>query len=140
LCALFLCYEAVSYLKINLAKSELVPMGNVDNVDGLVGILGCGISSLSLKYLGLLLGALYMAKPIWDGIIEKIGCPLASWKMMYLSKGGRVTLIKSALSNFSAYFMSLFPLPAGVANCIEKVEISYGWAWFFEKTMTYETH
>jgi hypothetical protein len=29
LCALFLCFEAVSYLKINLAKSEMVSMGNV---------------------------------------------------------------------------------------------------------------
>jgi hypothetical protein len=29
LCALFLCFEAASYLKINLAKSEMVSMGNV---------------------------------------------------------------------------------------------------------------
>jgi hypothetical protein len=40
--ALFLCFEAVSGLKINLAKLELVPVGNVDNVDGFPGILGCG--------------------------------------------------------------------------------------------------
>jgi hypothetical protein len=40
-------------LKINLAKSDLVPMGNVDNVDGLAGILACGVTSLPLKYLGI---------------------------------------------------------------------------------------
>jgi len=40
---------------------------------------------------------------------------------MYLSKGGRVTLIKSTLSNLPTYFMSLFPLPTGVANHIEKL-------------------
>jgi hypothetical protein len=45
-------------LKINFAKSEMVHVGNVDNVDGLTGILGCGVSSLHLKYLGLLLGPL----------------------------------------------------------------------------------
>jgi hypothetical protein len=94
---LFLCFEAVSGLKINLAKSVLVPVGNVDNVTGLADILGCGVSSLPLKYLGLPLGACYKAKPIWNGVVEKIERRLASWKRMYLSKGGRITLIKSTL-------------------------------------------
>jgi hypothetical protein len=58
---LFLCFEVVSGLEINLAKSKLVSMGNVDNVDGLTGIRGYGVSSLPLKYLGLLLGAFYKA-------------------------------------------------------------------------------
>jgi hypothetical protein len=52
---LFLCFEAG--LKINLAKSKLVPVGNVGNVVGLTDIMGCGISSFPLKYLGLSLGA-----------------------------------------------------------------------------------
>jgi hypothetical protein len=55
---LFLCFEAVSGFKVNLAKSVLVLMGCVDNVDGLAGILGCGVLSLPLKYLGLPLGGL----------------------------------------------------------------------------------
>jgi hypothetical protein len=38
---------------------------------------------------------------------------------MHLSKGRRVTLIKSTLSNPPTYFLSLFPIPAVVANCIE---------------------
>jgi hypothetical protein len=100
-------------LKLNLAKSKLVPVGNVDNVDGLAEILGCGVSSLPLKYLGLPFGASYKVKHIWNNIIEKIEWRLASWKRMYLSIGGRVTLIKSTLSNLPAYFMSLFSLPLG---------------------------
>jgi hypothetical protein len=36
LCSLFLCFEVVFGLKINLAKSELVPVGNVINVESLV--------------------------------------------------------------------------------------------------------
>jgi hypothetical protein len=38
-----------------------------------------------------------------------------------LSEGGRITLIKSTLSNLRTYFLSLFPLTAGVANDIEKL-------------------
>jgi len=118
---LFLFFEAISGLKINMAKSMLVPVGNVVNMDDLAGILGCGVSSLPLKYLGLLLGAPFMAKFIWDDVVGKIERLLASWQMMYLSKGGRVTLIKSTLYNFPTYFLSLFPIPASVASRIEKL-------------------
>jgi hypothetical protein len=59
---LLLSFEAVSGLKINLDKSVLVPVGIVDNMDDLAGILGCGVSSLPLKYLGLPLGAPFKAK------------------------------------------------------------------------------
>jgi hypothetical protein len=88
----------VSGLKTSLSKSELVPVGIVGNVVGLI-ILGCGVASLPMKYLGLPLEASFKAKHIWDGVIEKIECRLTSWKMLYFSKGGRITLIKSTLSN-----------------------------------------
>jgi hypothetical protein len=77
-CCLFLCLEATSGLKINLAKSELVPMGNVDHVERLASILSYGVSSLPVKYLSLPLGATYKAKHIWDGVFEKIERQLAS--------------------------------------------------------------
>ena len=41
---------------------------------------------------------------------------------MYLSKGARVTLIKSTFSNLSTYYLSLFPIPVGVANHMEKIQ------------------
>ena len=50
-------FEEVSGLKINLGKSELIPIGEVHNLDVLVGLLGCRHSSLPLKYLGLSLDA-----------------------------------------------------------------------------------
>lgn len=69
LCCLFLCFEMVSGLRINLAKSKLVPVGNVINVEGLGSILGYRVSSLPIKYLGIPLGASFKAKYIWNGII-----------------------------------------------------------------------
>jgi hypothetical protein len=79
LCAIFLCFEVVSGLGFNLAKSELVPMamGEVNNVDGLAGCPGCRASSLPLKDLGFPLRASFKAKFIWDGFIEKIEHRLA---------------------------------------------------------------
>jgi len=124
---LFLSFKAVSGLKINLAKSKLVHVGDVDNMDELAGIMGCGVSSLPLKYLGLLLGAPFKAKSIWDDVVSKIERRLASWKRMYLSKGDRVTLIKSTLSNLPTYFLSLFPIPSSVASRIEKLHRDFLW-------------
>jgi hypothetical protein len=121
LCCLFLYFEVVSSLKINLAKSELVPIGIVEDVEGLACILGCRISSLPMKYLGLLLGASLKEKSIWDGIIEKERS-LTCWKRLYLSKGSRITLIKSILSNFPIYFLSLFSLHISLANLMEKLQ------------------
>jgi hypothetical protein len=81
-----LCFEVVLGLKINLAKSELVPIGFADDVEGLASILGCVVSSLPLKYLGIPLGALFKEKSIWNGIIEKMERCLAGWKRLYLSR------------------------------------------------------
>jgi hypothetical protein len=48
--------------------------------------------------------------------------------MMYLFKGGRITLIKSTLSNLPTYFMSLFPLIVSVASRIKKLQHDFLWS------------
>jgi hypothetical protein len=84
---------------VNLAKSVLVPVSNMDNAGNLAGILGCGTASMPLKYLGLPLGVPFKVKAIWEDMLEKFARRLAPWKCLYLSKGGRITLIKCTLSN-----------------------------------------
>jgi hypothetical protein len=125
--ALLVCFEAVSGLKVNLPKSALVPVGPVDVIEQLAGYLGCGISSLPMKYLGLQLGASFKLKTMWAELEELMARRLAPWKRMYLSKGGRVTLIKSTLSNLPTYMMSLYPIPALVAKRIEKIQRDFLW-------------
>lgn len=102
----FTWFEVISSLKINLGKSELVPVGKVSNMDSLVDISGCDMGSLPMKYLGVPLGAGFKEKAIWNPILEKANKRLAGWKRLYLSKGGRVTLIKSNLSRIPTYLLS----------------------------------
>jgi hypothetical protein len=52
---------------------------------------------------------------------------LAGWKRMYLSKGARLTLIKSSLSNIPTYYLSLFPMPVRVANRLDKIQKDFLW-------------
>ena len=114
-------------LHINLGKSELVLVGGVHNLEDLVGLLGCGQSSLPLKYLGLPLGAKFKDLSVWNHILERMEKRLAGWKKMYLSKGGKVTLIKSSLSSLLTYFLSLLPLPGKVAKRMEKLHRDFLW-------------
>jgi hypothetical protein len=81
-----------------------------------------------MKYLGLPLGAKFKETTIWNPIIEKMERRLAGWKRLYLSKGGKVTLIKSTLSNLPTYFLSLFPIPVDVARRLEKIQRDFLWS------------
>jgi hypothetical protein len=40
----FLCFEAVSGLKINLSKSEIIPIGEVDDIESLASLFGCRVA------------------------------------------------------------------------------------------------
>jgi hypothetical protein len=53
---LLICFELVSGLKVNLAKSVLVLVGDVSNVGAIAEVLGCEVRSLPIPYLGLPLG------------------------------------------------------------------------------------
>jgi len=96
----------------------------------LAGVLGCKVDAFPTTYLGLPLSAKFKEKAIWDPIIEKFEKRLSGWKSMYLSKGGRLTLIKSVLSSIPTYFLSLCPLPSSVANKLEAIQRNFFWGSF----------
>ena len=110
-------YMVSDYLWVedNLGKSELVPVGNVPNMDELAIVMSCRVGQLSMTYLGLPLSSTFMERR------------LAGWKRMYLFKGGCLMLMKSTLSNLPTYFLSLFPIPAFVANRIAKLQWNFLW-------------
>jgi hypothetical protein len=124
---ILLSFEAVSGLRVNLGKSKLVAIGEVDNIRELANILGCNVTALPMKYLGLPLGAAYKATSMWNGVVEQMEHRLAGWKKLYLSKGGQLTLIKSTLSNLPTYYPSLFPVPMSVAKRMEKIQRVFLW-------------
>ena len=58
---------------------------------------------------------------------ERVRRRLALWKRQYISKGGRITLIKSTLASMPIYQMSIFRIPKIVAKRIEKVQRDFLW-------------
>ena len=115
-------FEVASGLKINLDKSEIIPVGVVEEIEEMAAELGCRVGLLPSQYLGLPLGAPNKAPSVWDGVEEKMRRRLARWKRQYISKGGRITLIKSTLASMPIYHMSLFQMPKSVARRLEKVQ------------------
>ena len=120
-------FEAFSCLKINLNKSVIIPLGRVDNVEMLAAELGCGVGSLPTTYLGLPLGAPHRTVGIWDSMEERFRKRLSSWKRQYISKGRRLTLIRSSLSSLPIYFLSLFRMPKIVCSRLEKIQRDFLW-------------
>ncbi|RVW20278.1 La-related protein 6B [Vitis vinifera] len=86
-------------IKDQFGQSEIIPVGEVEEVDVLAVELGCRVGSLPSSFLGLPLGAPNKAISMWDGVEERVRRRLALWKPQYISKGRKITLIKRNLLN-----------------------------------------
>ena len=64
-------------LKVNVAKSEIVPIREVNNMQALAKLLGCRIRALPMTFLGMPLEASHKSPSIWNPILEKIEWKLA---------------------------------------------------------------
>ncbi|RVW19551.1 putative ribonuclease H protein [Vitis vinifera] len=117
----------VSHLFINLNKSEILSVGRGENVEVLASELGCKVGSLPSTYLGLPLGAPHKSVVVWDGVEERMRKRLALWKRQFISKGGRITLIRSTLVSMPIYLMSLLRMPKVVRLRLEKIQRDFLW-------------
>jgi len=74
---ILLLFEAMSWLRINLSKSALIPVGEMPNVHNLARFFGCGVEYMPSSYLGLPLGAPYKSIAVWDLVVERFHKRLA---------------------------------------------------------------
>ncbi|RVW19481.1 hypothetical protein CK203_114085 [Vitis vinifera] len=63
----------------------------------------------------------------WDGVEERMRKRLALWKRQFISKGGRITLIRSTLASMPIYLMSLMRIPRVVRLRLEKIQRDFLW-------------
>lgn len=52
----------------------------------------------------------------------------SSWKVRYLSLGGRLTLVNSVLSAIPTYWLSLFKIPCWVIKKINRIRRDFLWS------------
>ncbi|KAK3218269.1 hypothetical protein Dsin_012239 [Dipteronia sinensis] len=82
----------------------------------------CKKASLPITFLGLPLGGNPRSISFWEPMLEKVHARLAPWKMLFISKAGRLVLIKSVLASLPTYFLSVFKILKVVAMAIEKMQ------------------
>lgn len=124
---ILICFQAVSGLKINLHKSELVDLGCCNTENTFFDILGCKKSTFPITYLGVPLGIKKKDKRCWEPVIEPFNNRLATWKRKFLSQGVRLTLIKSTLSNLSIYYLFVINIPTNVTKKLEATQCNFLW-------------
>ena len=65
-------FEAITGLNVNVGKSEIVPIGEVGNLDASARILCCKVGCLPMSYLGMPLGAHFRDASIWNPVLERV--------------------------------------------------------------------
>lgn len=113
------CFEKVSGMRINYAKSELIPLGvGEDELTPFVNIFGCTVGTFPIKYLGIPLHYDKLRREDIQPLIDKILKRMAGWRGKLLSYSARLTLIKACLASIPVYLLSFFKFPKWALDLI----------------------
>eukprot|EP00253_Pinus_taeda_P036521 PITA_36521 len=117
-------------MQINHRKSQLIMTGLAVQERGrLHSVLPFQPSTLELpfKYLGFWLKPNDYKKEDWNWLIPKIESRISHWSFKWLSKAGRLTLIKSVLLAFPVYWVALTWVPKGTMDKIRRLCSRFLW-------------
>jgi hypothetical protein len=89
--------------------------------------LNCKLGNFPFIYLGLPVGANPRKEATWDPVIEVLQKRLHSWKNRFVSLGGRVVLINSALAAIPLFYLSFMKLPTKVWKKIVSIQMNFLW-------------
>ncbi|WVZ82123.1 hypothetical protein U9M48_029424 [Paspalum notatum var. saurae] len=116
-------------LAINLGKCSLSPLsGHEPDVTDVVGVLGCQITELPIKYLGLPLHSKSIPKDCVHNIVDKVASKLPAWKGALMARSGRLVWIKSVMIAVPIYVMMANGLPAWACEKIQACCRRFLWA------------
>ena len=102
-----------SFYYSGLNESQLISIQNIFsfNVDKI---------KYGMKYLGFHLKLFIYLMKDWDWLITKVEKRIKNWIFRWLSKGGKLILLKSVLEAIPVYWMH-FWIPVGILERIRKI-------------------
>ena len=113
----------VSRMLINEDKSSLLHSGLVESeLITIQNIFSFPVAKLEvgLKYLGFHLKPCRYLMKDWDWLVAKVEKRIKNWSFRWLSKGGKLILVKSILEAIPVYSMH-FWIPLGIIEKIKKL-------------------
>ncbi|KAK1286517.1 hypothetical protein QJS10_CPB20g01045 [Acorus calamus] len=123
------CFELLSGLHINIAKSSLIPINIEEEEAGmLAAALGCPVQRLPTRHLGMPLVRNKVKSGDWNSLTERMERRLDGWKGRLLSSGGRLTLLQAVVSSMPIFFLSTFRMPVGVEQRLESIRRRFLWS------------
>ncbi|XP_062085599.1 uncharacterized protein LOC133791697 [Humulus lupulus] len=122
-------FETASGQKVNTSKSSIFFSPNTDTSSRtqICSILGMTEATEGSLYLGLpnIIGRNKNA--ILGFIKNKVISRIKGWEGKFLSRAGKEILLKTVIQSLPTYAMSVFLLPIGTCNDIEKLMASFWW-------------
>ena len=90
-------------------------------------VLNSATMSTPFNYSGLPIGANARKLSTWQPVIDKMRSKLTSWRRRQLSFGGRICLVKSALSSLFQYFffLTFFKIPKKVVSILNTIQRNF---------------
>ena len=125
---LLLCFEAMSGLKINFDKSEVVILGySVEEQQLIADNLNYRLASFPVTYLGMLVMDTWILAKDYDPLIEQVKSREDLWQGRFTSKGNKTVLIDSCISSLPMYMIDLYLLPDGIHRSFDKALSRFFW-------------
>ena len=109
-----------SFYYSRMDESELITIQNIFsfNVDKI---------DAGMKYLGFHLKPCRYLMIDWDWLISKVERKIKNWSFRWLSKGGKLILVKSVLEAIPVYWVH-FWIPMGILDRIRKICFNFLWS------------
>jgi len=118
-------------IEVNSRKSSISSnlLGNAENLE-LRGMFRYHFKPLEegLKYLGFHLKANDYRIADWKWLLEKLEAHLSLWSHKWLSRAGRLVLVKSVLEAIPVYWMSLSWIPKEILEKTRKICFKFLWS------------
>jgi hypothetical protein len=104
---ILMLFEKVSRMRINLSKSEFIPMNlDVDQVHEVAHVLNFPLGSLPFQYLGVPIHFEKLNREDLQPVIDKLVKKVAGWRGRLLAYSSRLVLIKTCLASIPIYLLS----------------------------------
>ncbi|KAH9776449.1 putative reverse transcriptase/RNA-dependent DNA polymerase [Citrus sinensis] len=123
------CYSMASGQIFNFEKSSIFLSGNVQQAQATAigNIFHLNIVSRHENYLGLPAMVGRKRSGFFNDIKLKVLNKISSWQHKFFSCGGKEVLIKAAVQAIPAFAMSVFKIPLGICEDIQRIVANFWW-------------
>ena len=120
-------FEALSGLKINYQKSDVLVVGGSKEENSVANMLGCKVGKLPIKYLGIMVDQYHLSAKDLCFVYQKVEKRLPTWQCNTVSYGGKMILVESCLSSILNYTMGIYLLQEEIHQKVDATRSSFFW-------------